>query len=101
MSKILPVSHGPDDAPEAAEIIFGGKRPRDRAIPQEELNQLLAEKAKAGKTVVRLKGGDPLIFGRGGEELLALAEAGQSFEVVPGITSAIAGANKNICSPIH
>jgi len=77
-------------APEAAEIIFGGKRPRDRAIPQEELNQLLAEKAKAGKTVVRLKGGDPYIFGRGGEEAARLHRDGVPFEVVPGISSIIA-----------
>ncbi|HIL73604.1 MAG TPA: uroporphyrinogen-III C-methyltransferase [Verrucomicrobia bacterium] len=77
-------------APEAAEIIFGGKRPRDRAIPQEELNQLLAEKAKAGKTVVRLKGGDPYIFGRGGEEAARLHQDGVPFEVVPGISSIIA-----------
>ena len=77
-------------APQAAEIIFGGKRPRDRAIPQEELNQLLAEKAKAGKTVVRLKGGDPYIFGRGGEEAARLHRDGVPFEVVPGISSIIA-----------
>ena len=77
-------------APGAAEIIFGGKRPRDRAIPQEELNQLLAEKAKAGKTVVRLKGGDPYIFGRGGEEAARLHRDGVPFEVVPGISSIIA-----------
>jgi uroporphyrinogen III methyltransferase/synthase len=77
-------------APEEAEIIFGGKRPRDRAIPQEELNQLLAEKAKAGKTVVRLKGGDPYIFGRGGEEAARLHRDGVPFEVVPGISSIIA-----------
>ena len=77
-------------APGAAEIIFGGERPRDRAIPQEELNQLLAEKAKAGKTVVRLKGGDPYIFGRGGEEAARLHRDGVPFEVVPGISSIIA-----------
>ena len=77
-------------APDEAEVIFGGKRPRDRAIPQEELNQLLAEKAKAGKTVVRLKGGDPYIFGRGGEEAAGLHRDGVPFEVVPGISSIIA-----------
>ena len=77
-------------APEAAEVIFGGKRPRDRAIPQEELNRLLAEKAAAGKTVVRLKGGDPYIFGRGGEEAAGLHRDGVPFEVVPGISSIIA-----------
>ena len=62
--------------PESAEVLFGGKRPRDRAIPQEELNRLLAEKAEAGKMVVRLKGGDPYIFGRGGEEAAGLRRVG-------------------------
>ena len=61
--------------PAGAEIIFGGKRSRDHAIPQEDLNQLLVEKARAGKTVVRLKGGDPYTFGRGGEEAQELAAA--------------------------
>jgi uroporphyrinogen III methyltransferase/synthase len=64
--------------------------PRIRTTRQIELNQLLVEHAKAGKIVVRLKGGDPYIFGRGGEEAVALTEAGILFEVVPGITSAIA-----------
>ena len=77
-------------APESAEVIFGGKRPRARAIPQKALNRLLAEKAGAGKTVVRLKGGDPYIFGRGGEEASELSRDGVPFEVVPGISSIIA-----------
>ena len=64
--------------------------PRVRATRQDELNRLLVEHAKAGKIVVRLKGGDPYIFGRGGEEAVALTEANIPFEVVPGITSAIA-----------
>ena len=64
--------------------------PRIRTTRQDELNYLLIEHAKAGKIVVRLKGGDPYIFGRGGEEAVALTEAGIPFEVVPGITSAIA-----------
>ena len=55
-------------APKNAEVIFGGKRSRDHVLPQDELNQLLIAKAREGKCVVRLKGGDPYIFGRGGEE---------------------------------
>lgn len=80
-------------APKGAEIIFGGKRAKDHAIPQDELNQLLVRKAKEGKCVVRLKGGDPYVFGRGGEEAEELAEAGVRFEVVPGISSIVAGPN--------
>ncbi|HLH76700.1 MAG TPA: uroporphyrinogen-III C-methyltransferase [Candidatus Binataceae bacterium] len=78
-------------APAQAEKIYAGKRGGGgRAMEQEEINRLLVEKAQAGLTVVRLKGGDPFIFGRGGEEGLALAHAGIHFEVVPGISSAIA-----------
>ena len=66
--------------------------PRIRTTRQDELNHLLVEHAKAGKTVIRLKGGDPYIFGRGGEEAVALTAAGIPFEIVPGITSAIAAA---------
>ena len=80
-------------APKGAEIIFAGKRSKDHAIPQEELNQLLVDKAKEGKTVVRLKGGDPYIFGRGGEEAEELAQAHLAFEVVPGVSSIVAGPN--------
>ncbi|MBI5772812.1 MAG: uroporphyrinogen-III C-methyltransferase [Verrucomicrobia bacterium] len=80
-------------APKSAEVIFGGKRSRDHAIPQDELNQLLVAKAKEGKCVVRLKGGDPYIFGRGGEEAEELAAAKVPFEVVPGISSIVAGPN--------
>src|SRR5438046_5483248 len=80
-------------APKEAEIIFGGKRSKDHAIPQEELNQLLVAKANEGKTVVRLKGGDPYIFGRGGEEAEELAAANIPFEVVPGISSVFAAPN--------
>src|SRR5213592_4026235 len=68
--------------PEKAELIYGGKRSRHHAVPQEELNRLLVAKAKEGRTVVRLKGGDPDIFGRGGEEAEELAAAGVSFEVI-------------------
>ncbi|HZQ45820.1 MAG TPA: uroporphyrinogen-III C-methyltransferase, partial [Verrucomicrobiae bacterium] len=80
-------------APKTAEIIYGGKRSNDHAIPQEELNALLVAKAREGKTVVRLKGGDPYIFGRGGEEAEELAAAKIPFEVVPGISSTVAGPN--------
>ena len=76
-----------------AEIIYGGKRAREHAIPQDELNQLLVAKAREGKTVVRLKGGDPYIFGRGGEEAEQLAKTEIPFEVVPGVSSISAGPN--------
>ncbi|MEO7299736.1 MAG: uroporphyrinogen-III C-methyltransferase [Verrucomicrobiota bacterium] len=80
-------------APKSAEIIYGGKRSRAHAIPQDDLNQLLIAKAVEGKCVVRLKGGDPYIFGRGGEEAEELAAAKISFEVVPGISSTVAAPN--------
>src|SRR3974390_1981390 len=80
-------------APKSAEIIFGGKRARDHAIPQAELNQLLIAKAREGKTVVRLKGGDPYVFGRGGEEAEGLADAGIPFAGVPGVSSFVAVPN--------
>lgn len=80
-------------APKSAEIIYGGKRGPHAAIPQAELNQLLIAKARAGKTVVRLKGGDPYVFGRGGEEAEELADAGVPFEVVPGVSSFVAVPN--------
>jgi uroporphyrinogen III methyltransferase / synthase len=74
-------------APPAAEIIYGGKHDRTRCVSQAELNALLLAKALAGKRVVRLKGGDPFVFGRGGEEAEALSAAGIPFEVVPGVSS--------------
>ncbi|MEI7865222.1 MAG: uroporphyrinogen-III C-methyltransferase [Chthoniobacterales bacterium] len=78
-------------APAEAELIYAGKKAGDHTLPQEEINRLLVENTHAGKYVVRLKGGDPFVFARGAEECLALAEAGQRFEIVPGVSSAIAG----------
>ena len=78
-------------APADAEIIYAGKKAGAHTLRQEEINALLLEKVRAGRRVVRLKGGDPFVFGRGGEEALALAQAGLAFEVVPGVSSAVAG----------
>lgn len=77
-------------APPGAEVIFGGKRAGKATLPQPELNRMLIAKAREGKTVVRLKGGDPYVFGRGAEEALELAEARIPFEVVPGVSSFVA-----------
>ena len=77
--------------PAGCEQVYAGKEAGNHALPQEALNALLAQKAKEGKRVVRLKGGDPYVFGRGGEEALYLKGAGVPFEVVPGVTSAVAG----------
>ena len=73
-----------------AELIYAGKKGGDHTLTQTEINALLVQKALEGHTVTRLKGGDPFIFGRGGEEIEALIDAGIPFEVVPGVTSAIA-----------
>src|SRR5215208_4475744 len=78
------------EAPACAEMIDVGKEPKRHRRSQDEINTLLIEKAHEGKIVVRLKGGDPFVFGRGGEECQVLAEAGIRYEVVPGVSSAIA-----------
>lgn len=77
-------------APESCQKIYVGKRSGKHSMPQQEINHILIEKAKQGKQVVRLKGGDPFVFGRGGEELLALQKAGIETSLIPGITSAVA-----------
>lgn len=74
-----------------AEIVYAGKAPGDQAMTQAGINRLLVERASRGRLVARLKGGDPFVFGRGGEEALALVEAGVPFEIVPGVSSAVAG----------
>jgi uroporphyrin-III C-methyltransferase len=79
-----------DEARPDAERIDVGKLPQKHRLSQDEINAVLVARAQAGQTVVRLKGGDPLVFGRGGEEALACAAAGIPFEIVPGISSAIA-----------
>ncbi len=77
-------------APPQANFIYAGKKGGDHTLPQEQINELLVREAQAGNTVARLKGGDPFIFGRGGEEAQMLAEHNIAFEIIPGITSAIA-----------
>ncbi len=77
-------------APKKAELIYVGKKGKDHTAEQPDINQLLVDRAREGKVVVRLKGGDPYVFGRGGEEARELHRAGIRFEVVPGVTSAVA-----------
>jgi uroporphyrinogen III methyltransferase/synthase len=77
--------------PKTTEVVYVGKRASAHALPQDQINQLLVDEAKKGKTVVRLKGGDPFVFGRGGEEAEELLAAGVPVEIVPGISSSIAG----------
>lgn len=78
------------EASSHAELIDVGKEPKRHRRSQDEINVLLIEKAREGKSVARLKGGDPFVFGRGGEECQALAEAGIRYEVIPGVSSVIA-----------
>ncbi|MCD8073995.1 MAG: uroporphyrinogen-III C-methyltransferase [Lachnospiraceae bacterium] len=95
--------------PDSAEIVNVGKRASHHTLPQEQISQLLVQKAKEGKRVVRLKGGDPFLFGRGGEEIEEMIAAGISFEVVPGVTSAFAVpsyqgipvTHRDYCSSVH
>ena len=77
-------------ASDRAELIYVGKKGGDHTLSQDKINALIVEKAKQGLVVTRLKGGDPFIFGRGGEEAEELVKAGIDFEIVPGISSAIA-----------
>lgn len=79
-----------DYAPHWAEFIYVGKEPKRHRLQQSEINQLLVDLALRGQTVVRLKGGDPFVFGRGGEEAQVLLNAGIRFEIIPGISSALA-----------
>ena len=95
--------------PAGAKLIFAGKRSGNHFLRQEETNRVLLEEALAGRRVVRLKGGDPFVFGRGGEELELLAAHGVPFEIVPGVTSAFAVpayngipvTHRDFCSSVH
>ncbi len=79
-----------DEIPAGAETIFVGKEAGQHTLDQSEINALIVARVRHGKQVVRLKGGDPFVFGRGGEEALALHDAGLPFEIVPGVSSALA-----------
>ncbi|MBE6042142.1 MAG: uroporphyrinogen-III C-methyltransferase, partial [Clostridiales bacterium] len=95
--------------PADAEKIYAGKRSEHHFLKQDEINRILVEKALEGNKVVRLKGGDPFVFGRGGEELELLTENGIPYEIVPGVTSAFAVpayagipvTHRDYCSSVH
>ena len=95
--------------PDSARLIYAGKRSGNHTLSQDEINRVLLEEAIKGNRVVRLKGGDPFLFGRGGEELELLAENGVPFEIVPGVTSALAVpayngipvTHRDYCSSVH
>ena len=86
-------------APPSCERIYVGKRAGDHAMEQEEIERLAIAKAREGRHVVRLKGGDPFVFGRGGEEAEALRAAGIAFEIVPGVSSAPVGVSLEFIDP--
>lgn len=88
-----------EHAPDTAKLIYVGKKAGEHYKTQDEINQLIVKEAKSNDNVIRLKGGDPFVFGRGGEELLELAKNNIDFEVIPGITSSI-GAPTSLGLPI-
>jgi len=89
--RLIPAS-ALDDARPDAELLFVGKQGGGESVPQEDTEELMVARAREGRTVVRLKGGDPFVFGRGGEEALALRSAGIPYEIVPGVTAGVAAA---------
>lgn len=88
--RLIPAS-ALDGARTDAQLIYAGKEGGGEQVPQEQITRLLIEHGRSAEVVVRLKGGDPFVFGRGGEEAMALSRAGVPFEVVPGLSSALAG----------